>query len=179
MEILRNWITPAQQLSLLEHTRKHKALFKRAFYKGGNPKGSSYRMQSFGKYAWNSLTYRYDELDLPAIPQFIIDHCLSLGTNAECMLTHLYPIGSRLSLHQDHLERPNVPLVSYSLGCDADFAYCKTRNSPKKTVTLRNGDVLIMAGEYRRYFHEITRVYGDPAPLQTGRLPPPVRQIAH
>ena len=178
MKHLEKWITTDHQVELLEYTRKHHKLFASAHYKGGRKGGSAYTMACFGSLLWNSMTYKYDEADLPEIPEFIREHALSLGTRADCMLAHYYPTGTNLGQHQDHLEKPEVPLLSYSLGSTAEFAYSKTRSSIKKMILLRNADVLIMDGEYRRYYHEVITVRDDDSHLlKSGRLNFTVRQV--
>ena len=178
MEHLTNWITSAHQAELLEYCREHHHLFASAHYKGGRSGGSAYTMACFGDLSWDSMTYTYNKADLPEIPEFIREHALSLGTRAECMLAHYYPAGTNLGQHKDHLEKADVPLISYSLGSTAEFSYSQTRSSVKKMILLRNADVLIMDGEYRRYYHEVVTVRDDDSHLlKSGRLNFTVRQV--
>lgn len=75
--------------------------------------------------------------------------------------------------------RKGCPVVSFSIGDSAEFAYGQQRDllSAKK-VLLESGDVLIFGGLSRMIFHGITRVISDTSPrwlsqttnLRPGRL---------
>jgi alkylated DNA repair protein alkB family protein 1 len=52
------------------------------------------------------------------------------------------------------------PIVSISLGCPAVFLLGgETRDTPPTAVLLRSGDAVVLAGESRRWYHGLPRVF--------------------
>jgi len=102
-----------------------------------------------------------------------------------CVL-NFYTHRGRNGLHVDKDESPETmsagsPIVSFSIGYDADFAYTEhtieeVRNSNVEVpvVKLRSGDALCFGGPSRMLTHALTRVYADTAPellhMTPGRL---------
>lgn len=88
----------------------------------------------------------------------------------ECCLVNLYRQGARMGLHQDKDEQTfAAPVVSVSLGDAAIFRIGGTRRSdPTETITLRSGDVVVLAGAARLAFHGIDRVLSGTSELVPG-----------
>lgn len=72
-----------------------------------------------------------------------------------------------------------MPVVSFSVGDSADFAYCDQRDILNvEKIKLESGDVLIFGGQARHIYHGVTAIYSDTAPqalieeanLRPGRL---------
>jgi alkylated DNA repair protein (DNA oxidative demethylase) len=136
---------------------------------------------------WNGLTYRYEDrrsdfdgLPPPPIPDAMValarDAAADAGFEMQpdiCIMNH-YTLESRMGVHQDKDERPQtlaagVPIVSVSLGDAARFVVGGvTRREPTRPLTLRSGDVLVMAGPSRMRFHGVTRILPGTAPAGTG-----------
>ena len=52
------------------------------------------------------------------------------------------------------------PIVSISLGCPAVFMLGgETRDVTPTAVLLRSGDAVVLAGESRRYYHGLPRIF--------------------
>uniref|UniRef100_A0A5B7BTE3 DNA N(6)-methyladenine demethylase n=1 Tax=Davidia involucrata TaxID=16924 RepID=A0A5B7BTE3_DAVIN len=99
-------------------------------------------------------------------------------------IVNFYTKNGRLGLHQDKDESPEslrkgLPVVSFSIGDSADFAYSDQRDIDKaEKVKLESGDVLIFGGKSRHIFHGVTAILPDTAPkalltqtdLHPGRL---------
>lgn len=132
----------------------------------------SVKMTNCGEVGWVSdhLGYRYQTLDpvsnlpWPAMPE----EFKSLAKNAaatagfenfepDACLINLYPIGTRLSLHQDKDEIDfSQPIVSVSLGLPATFIFSGLeRSSPQTKIKLHHGDVVVWGGKSRLAFHGV------------------------
>jgi alkylated DNA repair protein (DNA oxidative demethylase) len=89
-------------------------------------------------------------------------------------LINFYDSTAKMGLHQDRDERSTAPVVSISLGDDANFRFGNTvnRNRPWTDVDLRSGDLFVFGGPSRFAFHGITKVRPDTGPDigVTGRL---------
>lgn len=99
----------------------------------------------------------------PAIPAHVLDiwrehaNCAHLP---EACLVNLYQAGTKMGSHvdRDELDR-TAPVLSISLGDSAVFHVGGTeRGGPKKRVTLRSGDVLILEGASRFAYHGVDKV---------------------
>ena len=86
----------------------------------------------------------------------------------EACLVNLYDASARMGLHRDADEdAKDAPVVSISLGDTGLFRVGGTqRNDPTRSFRLASGDVVILAGEARHFFHGIDRVMPG-----TSRLP--------
>ena len=97
-------------------------------------------------------------------PDFTPDACL----------INFYGEGAKMGLHQDRDEKDfTQPIVTVSLGDDADFLIGGVKRADKTTpLILRSGDILIMGGESRMRFHGIRKIYPGTSPLAdlTGRI---------
>lgn len=132
----------------------------------------SVKMTNCGEVGWVSdhLGYRYQALDpvsnlpWPAMPE----EFKSLAKNAaatagfenfkpDACLINLYPVGTRLSLHQDKDEIDfDQPIVSVSLGLPVTFVFGGLeRSSPQTKIKLHHGDVVVWGGKSRLAFHGV------------------------
>jgi alkylated DNA repair protein (DNA oxidative demethylase) len=79
--------------------------------------------------------------------------------------------GATMGLHVDADERDlNAPVVSVSLGDPALYKIGGTqRGGPTQSLKLFSGDVVVLAGEARRCFHSVSKVfYGQSALVPRG-----------
>lgn len=78
----------------------------------------------------------------------------------EACLINIYGPESRLGLHVDADEQDSTaPVLSVSLGAEAVFRIGgPRRQDPTRTLRLRSGDVLLLAGEARACFHGVDRI---------------------
>lgn len=81
----------------------------------------------------------------------------------EAGVINFYTPNSSLHSHQDRSEpNPTAPLISISLGDPCVFLMGElTTDEKPKAFWLRSGDVVIMSGESRRWFHGVPRVLCD------------------
>ena len=85
-----------------------------------------------------------------------------------CLINRYLP-GQRLTAHRDHDEGDfSQPVVTVSSGLPATFlVHGETRGGRPMRLTLTDGDVLVMGGASRLYYHGVDAVRPDPA----GRIP--------
>jgi DNA oxidative demethylase len=88
-----------------------------------------------------------DVADYPAPPQ-------------ACLVNYYAP-GAKLGSHRDADEDDaRAPVVSVSLGDDATFHLGGARRSdPKRPLVLRSGDVFVLGGASRDFYHGIDRIH--------------------
>lgn len=73
---------------------------------------------------------------------------------------------------QDKDESPEslkagIPVVSFSIGDAADFAYGPSRDEERcRVVRLESGDVLVFGGASRMLFHAVRAIHPDTAPAE-------------
>jgi DNA oxidative demethylase len=108
----------------------------------------------------------------PPIPQPLIALWTELcGYPAppEACLVNYYAAGAKMGSHRDLDEADRAaPVLSVSLGDDAVFHIGGlSRRDRKRRITLRSGDVAILAGDARMAFHGIDRII-----IGTSRLLP-------
>jgi alkylated DNA repair protein alkB family protein 1 len=79
---------------------------------------------------------------------------------AEAGIINFYRPGDSLTGHVDRSElNMEVPLVSVSFGADCIFLLGGLdRDDVVVPLKVRAGDIIIMAGESRRYYHGVPRV---------------------
>jgi alkylated DNA repair protein (DNA oxidative demethylase) len=156
--------------------------FKPTMPKTGKP--FSVRMTNAGPLGWVSdkaSGYRYQAMHpvtgkpWPAIPALLLrlwrEHAGYPATPEACLINH-YEAGARMGSHQDRDEQDlEAPVLSVSLGDDAVFHVGGLRRlDPKSRVTLKSGDVVVLAGKSRLAYHGIDRIFfGSSALLPEGR----------
>ena len=80
----------------------------------------------------------------------------------ECCLVNYYAPGAKMGLHQDKDEMAkDAPVVSVSLGDTAMFKVKGPARSGSTSwsVKLNSGDVVVLAGKARMYYHGVDRIY--------------------
>jgi len=147
-------------------------LFRPEMPRTGKP--FSVEMTNAGPCGWVSDKaggYRYQKTHpatsepWPAIPQSLLGLWqLVAGYTAppECCLVNYYAPGAKMGLHQDTDEAAmDAPVVSVSLGDGAMFKVKgPDRAGPTSwSVKLGSGDVVVLGGKARHYFHGIDRIY--------------------
>ncbi|WP_417449778.1 DNA oxidative demethylase AlkB [Kordiimonas sp.] len=132
-------------------------------------------MSNCGRYGWISAPtgYRYDTTDpltgapWPAMPTAFVTLAKQAASAAgysgfepDVCLINRYGVGTRLSPHidQDETEK-SWPIVSVSVGIPATFQlFGPTRSGGARNITLHDGDVIILGGKARMYYHGIRPV---------------------
>jgi len=135
----------------------------------------SVAMSNCGPLGWVSdrKGYRYEPTDplsgkpWPPIPSVLQDFAFSTAVRAgfdgfvpDACLINCYEPGSKLSPHQDRDECDmRWPIVSVSLGVPAIYQlYGEKREGSPRIIRLTHGDVMVLGGKARRYFHGVKRL---------------------
>lgn len=204
--LLRNFVSLTEQQHLINECRdlgRGPGGFYRPVYASGAK--CRLKMMCLGKH-WNVQTEQYEMtrtnhdhasvLPLPpnwrdlaervvqvgkTIDPLILGDCE--GFHPDICVVNYYAHSGRNGLHTDKdesLEALNQgsPVVSISIGCDADFGYAASFptdiSSHVPVVRLSSGDALIFGGPNRRLVHALTRVYPNTQPsklrLRPGRI---------
>ena len=102
----------------------------------------------------------------------------------QACLINLYGPDSRLGLHVDADEDAReAPVVSVSLGDRARFRLGgPERSDATRSVILSSGDVVVLGGASRRFFHGVDRIYPGtstllPDPFGPGRINLTLRRV--
>jgi alkylated DNA repair protein (DNA oxidative demethylase) len=148
----------------------------------------SVAMSNGGPLGWVSdrAGYRYQPMHpethapWPAIPPTALALWRAQANyraDPEACLVNLYDANARMGLHRDADEdAKDAPVLSISLGDTGLFRVGGAqRSGPTHSVRLASGDVVILAGDARHFFHGIDRVMPGtsrlpdlfPEPLQT------------
>ena len=130
------------------------------------------RMTNFGPLGWvtdKEQGYRYQDhhpdtrAPWPDIPPQVIElwdkYCLYSAPPEAC-LVNLYESDARMGLHIDADEEAwDAPVLSISLGDTAIFRIGGAlRSDATRSVRLTSGDVCILGGASRRFYHGVDRV---------------------
>jgi DNA alkylation damage repair protein AlkB len=121
------------------------------------------------RYDWTSKEYDFDS-ETPPVPELLqrlsrVVVALVDGEpfKAEGGIINFYKPDDSLTCHVDRSE-PNMarPLVSLSLGLSAVFLLGgRNREDIVQSIKVQSGDVIIMAGPSRSYFHGVPRVFAS------------------
>jgi DNA oxidative demethylase len=176
-------LSPADQKALLSKISDvilSAPLFQPRMPRTGQP--FSVKMTNCGPLGWVSdkeRGYRYQPTHLetgqpwPPIPEPLLDlwraHANCTGLPEACLINH-YPAGAKMGSHRDQDEHePRAPVLSVSLGDEAIFHVGGLKRSdPKVRVTLRSGDVCLLAGPSRFAYHGIDRILPGTSDLIPG-----------
>lgn len=132
-------------------------------------------MSNCGPLGWVSDTsgYRYATTDplsgqpWPEMPKVFLDFASETAARAGCAdfapdacLINCYAPGTRLSAHQDRDECDmRWPIVSVSLGVPATYQlYGPVRGGTPRLIRLYHGDVMVLGGKSRSFFHGIKKL---------------------
>lgn len=135
---------------------------------------------------WNPYQYSAPKVEMPAYLQAIAYQAL---TNVpghatseyrqhwdalhcpDTAVVNWFPLGSRLGSHVDNSEdyrliEAGSPIITIALGSSAIMAIGgELREDKMLTFEMRSGDLMVMMGKARRYYHEVRRIIPDSAPL--------------
>ncbi len=110
----------------------------------------------------------------PPMPEMLLDIWRDVaGYDAfpEACLVNYYRPGARMGLHCDADEQDfSAPVVSVSLGDTALFRLGgAARKDPTQSFRLSSGDVLVLGGSSRRFYHGVGRIYDGSSRLLSSR----------
>lgn len=193
MRLLPDFLDAEQQHRLvLELARilDRAPLYSPAMPRSGNP--YSVRMSNCGSHGWLSdrSGYRYSPTHpvtgqpWPPIPRMVLDlwhRTTGVPYVPEACLINYYGPTARLGLHrdQDELAR-DAPILSISLGDTALFRLGgPERRSPTRSVRLGSGDVVVLEGPSRHWYHGVDRILPGTSRLlpEGGRLNLTLRRV--
>lgn len=156
-------------------------------------KAFSVLMSNCGPLGWVSDRdggYRYQETHpgtgrrWPQIPELLSEVWNAVAdyrAPPEACLINYYAPGAKLGSHRDQDEDDaRAPVVSVSLGDDAIFHIAGARRSdPKRRLVLRSGDVFVLGGAARDFYHGIDRIHAGTSDLmqEGGRLSLTLRRV--
>jgi alkylated DNA repair protein (DNA oxidative demethylase) len=132
----------------------------------------SVRMTNFGPLGWvtdKEEGYRYQafhpetQAPWPEMPPAVLDLWARLcdyPAPPQACLVNLYEGEARMGLHVDADEEAwDAPVLSISLGDTAQFRIGgAVRSDPTRSVRLSSGDVVVLGGASRRFYHGVDRV---------------------
>jgi len=174
-------LDPAAQTRLVE--RVLAAAAEAPFYRPATPGGKamSVLQTSFGPLGWvtDRAGYRYEAnhpetgRPWPPMPADLANIWRQYTGDAptpDSCLINLYRGDARMGLHQDADELDfSVPVLSISLGDTAVFRLGgESRRDPTRTLRLSSGDVCLLAGPARRFFHGVDRIHAGSSRLVPG-----------
>src|SRR5262245_19059667 len=170
--LLRGFFSRQQQEALLAEVLA--AITAAPFFRGRMPRTGtplSVEMTNLGPLGWVSAVEGYSyrpthpETGAPwgPMPQTLLDLWNEVGdwpAPPEACLVNYYKPGCKLGLHVDADEDAKfAPVVSVSLGDDALFRLGgPVRKDPTRSFRLQSGDVVVLGGASRRFFHGVDRI---------------------
>lgn len=117
------------------------------------------------QYNWADRSYFPQRSPMPTLLSDLSRKiCADLGVcqdfRAEAGIVNFYQPGDSLTSHVDRSEkRMDVPLVSFSLGAPCIFLLGgETREDPVTPILLRSGDVLLLNGPSRLFYHGVPQI---------------------
>lgn len=191
--LLRHFFDEAGQRALLNavgDVLRAAPLYRAAMPKTGAPMGVA--MTNCGPLGWVSDVhgYRYQPfhpvtgLSWPPMPTPLLDLWSEISGFAgapEACLVNFYAPKTRLGLHVDADEDAKfAPVVSVSLGAAGLFRLGGAKRTDSTTrFWLFSGDVVVLGGASRRWFHGVDRIDPTPSALlgQPGRVNLTLRRV--
>lgn len=183
--LLPGRLSPKAQADLLAEVLRAIApapLFRAHMPRTGRP--LSVEMTNLGPLGWVSTVEGYayrpthPETGAPwgPMPQTLLDLWTELAgypAPPQACLVNWYKPGTKLGSHIDADEDARMaPVVSVSLGDGALFRLGgPTRKEKTRSFRLSSGDVVVLGGASRRFFHGVDRIYpgtSDLVPLEGG-----------
>jgi DNA oxidative demethylase len=191
---LPGWLSPVRQRVLLAEIRAVVAdapLVRPTMPRSG--KAFSVLMTNCGPLGWVSdrdAGYRYQRTHpltgrpWPKIPELLgeVWHAVA-GYRAapEACLVNYYTADAKLGSHRDQDEDDaRAPVVSVSLGDDATFHIAGARRTdPKRRLILKSGDVFVLGGTARDFYHGVDRIHPGTSSLlvEGGRFSLTLRRV--
>ena len=172
MRLLPGFLTLDRQRALLTRIRAVVArapLFSPVMPRSGSP--YSVRMTNCGPQGWLSdrSGYRYTPTHpvtgapWPEIPAIVLDlwhQATGVAYPPEACLINYYGPDAKLGLHRDEDEEAReAPILSISLGDTALFRLGgPERKSQTRSVRLSSGDLVVLEGPSRNWFHGVDRI---------------------
>jgi alkylated DNA repair protein (DNA oxidative demethylase) len=164
-------------------------LFQPTMPKTGKP--LSARMTNCGPLGWVSDAaggYRYQKTHpvtgkpWPPMPAMLLDMWRALTdypAPPEACLINSYDDTARMGLHRDVDEEDfSAPVISVSLGDDALFRLGGAeRSAPTQSFRLKSGDVVLLGGAARLFFHGVDRIYPGTSSLLPEVGPSPAEAL--
>jgi alkylated DNA repair protein (DNA oxidative demethylase) len=193
MRLLPGFLSPERQRNLLAEVRDAVArapLYNPAMPRSGSP--YSVRMSNCGSHGWLSdrSGYRYSATHpvtgapWPGIPRPILElwhEATGVAYAPEACLINVYAPTARLGLHRDQDEdAKDAPILSISLGDTALFRLGgPERKSPTRSFRLGSGDLMILEGPSRHWFHGVDRILPGTSRLlpEGGRINLTLRRV--
>ena len=166
-------LTRAAQIEIMRSVEAVVAsapLYRPTMPRSGKP--FSVRMTNCGPLGWvtdKDNGYRYQPRHpvtgrcWPPIPESLLAVWRELSRFSAppeaCLINHYEP-GTKLGSHVDADEaETTAPVISVSLGDDAVFHVGGlVRTDPRHRITLRSGDVVVLAGRARLAYHGLDRI---------------------
>ena len=172
MRLLPGFLTLDRQRALLTRIRAVVArapLFSPVMPRSGSP--YSVQMTNCGPQGWLSdrSGYRYTPThpvtgapwpEIPAIVLELWHQATGVTYRPEACLINYYGPEAKLGLHRDEDEEAReAPILSISLGDTALFRLGgPERKSPTRSVRLSSGDLVVLEGPSRNWFHGVDRI---------------------
>jgi len=172
MRLLPGHLDPDRQRQLTAELRRildRAPLYSPAMPRSGSP--YSVRMSNCGPLGWLSdrSGYRYSPAHpvtgepWPAIPAMVLElwHATTgVAYLPEACLINYYGPTARLGLHRDQDEAAKeAPILSISLGDTALFRLGgPARKDPTRSVKLASGDLVVLSGPARHWYHGVDRI---------------------
>jgi len=194
--LLKSRLTKAMQQEILAAART--VVVQAPLFRPSMPSGQffNYSMTNCGELGWvaDRHGYRYQQTHphtlrvFPAMPQVIKNLAVEIAQETgndnfypQSCLINLYRKGEKLGLHQDNTEEnKNAPIISISLGDSGIFVLGGlTRTSETKQYIVQSGDIIVMGGESRNFFHAFKGTVPNTSNLlkNGGRLNLTIRQV--
>jgi alkylated DNA repair protein (DNA oxidative demethylase) len=206
--VLRNYFDRSNQLIILSKTRSilaHSPFFTPKMSSGTQFNSKLSNIGSFGWVAGEGIkgegyipqsdnkNYRYQKvhpvtgkkwLPIPHTWQEhnknILDKLFLPYFEPQSALINWYPeVGGKLGMHQDKTEKDLVsPIITWSLGNSCTFKVSKNKSGESKRLELDSGDVLVMHGTGRMYWHGVMKIHDNVGfTKNSGRLSITFRKI--
>lgn len=174
-------VQQADLIGLVRENAQTAPFWRPAMPRTGTP--MSVLLSNFGSLGWvtdKDKGYRYEPVHPKTgapwhpIPQRLYDlweAVTDYPAPPEACLINWYREGSKMGAHIDSDEQAtDAPVVSISLGDPAMFRMGgPERGGPTQGLKLFSGDVVVMAGDSRRCYHAVSKVfYGESAVVPKG-----------
>jgi alkylated DNA repair protein (DNA oxidative demethylase) len=194
MRLLPGFLTLDRQRALLTRIRavvEEAPLFSPVMPRSGSP--YSVRMTNCGPQGWLSDRggYRYTSThpvtgapwpEIPAIVLELWHQATGVAYPPEACLINYYGPEAKLGLHRDEDEEAReAPILSISLGDTALFRLGgPERKSPTRSVRLSSGDLVVLEGPSRNWFHGVDRILPGTSTLlpEGGRFNLTLRRVS-